>query len=176
MSPSTTEPPSAPAAGARALLGDVLVRTMKLLQSLKHHAPRAHPEIDPMAFPVLFTLSCQPLRLSELADKVYADVSTMSRQVAHLVGLGLVERLPDPEDGRAHTLSVTPAGAELLTSLRASRETWLRSLLDDWSESDLAAFTAYLERFADAVERSRSGPATAAPVEPPTAPSNQEAS
>jgi len=150
--PALTSPPDP---GAGMLLGDALVRTMKLLHAMKQYAPRAHPDVDPMAYPVLFTLSVQPLRLSDLAERVYADVSTMSRQVTHLVGLGLVDRLPDPEDGRAHRLTLTDEGIQLLADLRASRETWIRGHLEGWSESDIRTFAGYLERFADAVAHSR---------------------
>jgi len=105
----------------QATFGDNLVRAVKLVHSMRHDAPRPHPEVDPLAYPVLFTLWCQPRRVSDLADKVYADISTVSRQVTHLVGLGLIERLPDPEDGRAHLLTLTPAGIALLTTLRQDR-------------------------------------------------------
>ncbi len=169
MSETTAGSPATPDAAPQAMLGDALVRTMKLLQSMKHHAPRAHPEVDPMAYPVLFTLSCRPSRLSELADKVYADVSTMSRQVTHLVGLGMIDRLPDPDDGRAQLLTVTDAGVQLLDDLRRGRETWLRGLLEGWSEPDVRTFTDYLQRFADAVERSRGAlPHEAAATSPST--------
>ena len=119
MTDTTREPPRR-ARTPQVTFGDTLVRTMKLLSTMKHHTPRAHPEVDPIAYPILFNLWCQPVRVSELAEKVYADVSTVSRQVTHLVGLGLIERVPDPEDGRAHSLSLTEAGATLLIDRAAA--------------------------------------------------------
>ncbi len=55
-----------------------------------------------------------PVRLSELAEKMQADPSTISRQVATLVKDGYVERRADPVDGRASLLVVTDRGAAAL--------------------------------------------------------------
>jgi len=162
----TSSRAAAASADPRVAFGDALVRTMRLLQAHKQHAPRVHPDVDPMSFPLLFRLSCQPHRVSDLADRLYADVSTVSRQVTHLAGLGLIERVPDPEDGRAHLLSLTDAGATLLVDLRRSRDAWLASLLEGWSDTDVADFAAYLQRFADAVDRSRAGLAHEAGIAP----------
>ncbi|MFC7655700.1 MarR family winged helix-turn-helix transcriptional regulator [Pseudonocardia benzenivorans] len=51
-----------------------------------------------------------PYRSRALADAVHSDPSTVSRQVAHLVRLGLVERVTDPDDGRAVLLVATDEG------------------------------------------------------------------
>ena len=158
-------------------LGDNLVRVIKLVHHIRSEAPRPHPDVDPLAYPVMFTLWHAPRRVSDLADKVYADVSTVSRQVTHLVGLGLVERLSDPEDGRAHLAALTDAGVDLLTSLRRSRNEWLLGLLEGWTNDDIQTFSDYLERFADAVEHSRTAPAHEAAGEAATStPSTQEVS
>ncbi len=173
----TTEQATEASTDPRVAFGDALVRTMRLLQAHKQHAPRVHPDVDPMSFPLLFRLSCRPHRVSDLADRLYADVSTVSRQVTHLAGLGLIERVPDPEDGRAHLLSLTETGATLLVELRRSRDAWLSSLLEGWSDRDVADFADYLQRFADAVDRSRVGLAHEAGVAPATpAPNPQDAS
>ena len=43
-----------------ALLGDDLVRVMKLLHLVRQQAPRQHPQVDPMAYPLLFNLKVRP--------------------------------------------------------------------------------------------------------------------
>jgi DNA-binding MarR family transcriptional regulator len=134
--------------------GDELLRVTKLLQVARMRAPRAHPQVDPMAYPLLFHLARRPLRVSALAELVHSDVSTVSRQVSTLVDLGLVSRGPDPDDGRAQALSVTPQGTELLTAIRRGRDQWLARLLTDWSADDLRDFTAHLARFAHDLETS----------------------
>ena len=75
----------------------------------------------------------------------------MSRQVSHLTGLGLLAKVPDPADGRAQLVALTDEGAALLDELVARREAWFADLLGDWSEGDISAFIAYVDRFCDAV-------------------------
>jgi DNA-binding MarR family transcriptional regulator len=137
-----------------ASFGDELLRVTKLLQVARMRAPRAHPQVDPMAYPLLFHLARRPRRVSALAELVHSDVSTVSRQVSTLVDLGLVSRGPDPDDGRAQALSVTPEGTELLTAIRHGRDQWLARLVADWSEDEVRDFTTHLARFAGALETS----------------------
>lgn len=135
-----------------AVLGDELVRVTKLLHVAKAQAPRKHPQVDPMAYPLLFNLTREPMRVSALADAVHVDVSTVSRQVSTLVDLGLVERGPDPDDRRAQALSVTEEGEALMLAIREGRERWLRELLAEWSDDDVRQFSDHLARFASDLE------------------------
>src|SRR3954449_2314398 len=61
------------------------------------------------------------LRCSALAARTGVDVSVASRQVAVLERSGYVERRPDPVDGRASLLRVTPAGLAALDAARSLR-------------------------------------------------------
>ncbi len=131
-----------------ATLGDELVRVTRLLHVAKAQAPRRHPQVDPMAYPLLFNLKRRPMRVSALAEAAHVDVSTVSRQVSTLVELGLVERGPDPDDGRAQALSVTDEGEALLVAIRDGRDRWLQQLLTDWSDDDVRLFSDHLARFA----------------------------
>lgn len=135
-----------------ATLGDELVRVSRLLHVAKAQAPRKHPQVDPMAYPLLFNLKREPMRVSALADAVHVDVSTVSRQVSTLVELGLVERGPDPDDRRAQALSVTEEGSALLVAIREGRDRWLQDLLSDWSDDDVRTFSDQLARFASVLE------------------------
>ncbi len=135
-------------------LGDHLIRVVKLLNAHRHQAPRQHPGVDPAAYPLLFALVSGPMRLSELADRIHSDVSTVSRQVTHFVDLGLIQRAPDPTDGRAQQLGLTDEALTLLTTVQDSREQWMSRLLAGWSAVDKAAFTTLTARFADALESS----------------------
>lgn len=132
-----------------------LVRLMKLLQAMRHHAPRVHQAVDSSAYPLLFNLAAEPRRVSALADCIHSDVSTVSRQVSNLVGHGLLEKVSDPEDGRAQVVRLSDAGQELLKQIQQQRNDWFRTMLEDWSSDDAAEFARYLERFGDALEASR---------------------
>ncbi len=137
-----------------AVLGDDLIRVVKLLHHVRQQAPRQHPQVDPMAYPLLFNLKVAPLRVSALAEVLHSDVSTVSRQVSTLVDLGFVARGPDPDDRRAQALSLTDEGSALLTAIRSDRDRWLTGLLADWSDDDVASFSAHLRHFASDLEAS----------------------
>jgi len=135
-----------------------LVRVMKLFASMRQRAPKVHPGVEPASYPILFNLIAAPQRVSLLAEHVYSDISTVSRQVTTLVSHGLLEKVTDPHDGRACMVSLSSEGAELVERLKASRGEWFRHLLQDWEPADAEAFGEYLERFATSVEVSKATP------------------
>src|SRR2546423_3093579 len=66
-----------------------------------------------------------PLSPSELAERERIKRPTATRIVRHLEAAGLLERVKDPDDGRASILSATPGGRELLKRLRARKTAYL---------------------------------------------------
>jgi DNA-binding MarR family transcriptional regulator len=131
------------------LLNAEVFRLARLTERV--HARRVSRETDGVeraAYMLLVTLVREgPRRLSVLADEVHSDASTVSRQVAQLVKLGLVERLPDPTDGRASTLAATEAGRQNLECKRRKRNQAYTEMLADWSADDRSRLHALLERF-----------------------------
>jgi DNA-binding MarR family transcriptional regulator len=89
-----------------------------------------------------------PLRMGQLALVLGIDNSTLTPQVQRLEQAGFIIREPDPEDGRAAVLRITPAGQQLLGRLLGSRREMLREKLLDWPESERAAAAATLSRLA----------------------------
>jgi DNA-binding MarR family transcriptional regulator len=85
-------------------------------------------------------------RCSALAERAGVDVSVASRQLAVLERSGHVERRPDPDDGRASLLRLTPAGAAALAETRALRGDWALSALADWDEGDARLLGNLLDR------------------------------
>jgi DNA-binding MarR family transcriptional regulator len=136
----------------RVAFGDALVRAMKIMAAVKQRAPRAHPDVDPIGYPLMFNLREEPRRVSDIAAALHLDVSTVSRQVSQLVAKGFDERLPDASDGRAHVLALTETGRDLLVEIRRRRNTWLEEVTSEWSAAELADFDRLLRRFADDVE------------------------
>ncbi|MFC0116157.1 MarR family winged helix-turn-helix transcriptional regulator [Kibdelosporangium aridum] len=88
-----------------------------------------------------------PVRSNALAEAVYSDPSTISRQVAALVKDGLIERRADPADGRASLLAVTDEGRALLDARHRQRSCSLARMLAHWSPDDRERFVELLERF-----------------------------
>jgi DNA-binding MarR family transcriptional regulator len=85
-------------------------------------------------------------RCSALAAGAGVDVSVASRQLAYLERSGLVERRPDPKDGRASLLRLTEAGSEALAATRALRSEWALGALAGWDEDDARQLTGLLDR------------------------------
>ncbi len=90
-----------------------------------------------------------PVRLSDLATSMELDLSTVSRQVGHLVDAGLVTRAPDPGDGRARRVALTERGAAVLEAVRAARREELRRTLAGWDAAERGALAEVLTRLAD---------------------------
>ncbi len=152
--PATAESATSLRSSPTAALGDDLIRVVKLLHHVRLQAPRRHPQVDPMVYPLLFNLLATPLRVSALAEAIHSDVSTVSRQVSSLVDLGFVTRGPDPDDGRAQALTLTAEGRDLLHGIRDDRDRWLQGLLTDWDADEIVAFTQHLRHFAADLEGS----------------------
>jgi DNA-binding MarR family transcriptional regulator len=111
-----------------------------------------------------------PRRVTDLAVMTYLDVSTVSRQVASLVQRELVERRPDPNDGRGTLLAATDAGRQAFEVYRRRREVELDRVTHDWSADERRMLVHLLERFNDGLERDQSPTRDAAPEpgRPPT--------
>ncbi|MGY1830556.1 MarR family winged helix-turn-helix transcriptional regulator [Geodermatophilus sp. SYSU D01180] len=92
-------------------------------------------------------------RCSALAVQAGVDVSVASRQVATLERAGLVERRPDPHDGRASLIRLSAAGVAALAQTRALRAEWATRALADWDEDDARRLTELLERLSDDLDR-----------------------
>lgn len=113
-----------------------------------------HPSLDYNTF-VVFLAVCdvpQGVRASDLAEGLRVHKSTISRAVAAMEKMELVQRVPDPDDGRAQLLTARPAARQQLEEFRSSSHAWLASLLADWQPAELASFAGQLGRLNDAME------------------------
>lgn len=131
-----------------------LIRLMKVMKSIRTHAPRLHPAIETAAYPIMFNLVAGPRRVSALAECVHSDVSTVSRQTSALVDHGLLEKVRDPEDGRGWLISLTSEGEDLIHRLGEQRAEWFAQLLGDWDASEVESFARSVDRLTEACERS----------------------
>ena len=110
-------------------------------------ASELHPELDGAAYGLLALLQdTGPLRASDLVARLGLDKSTVSRQVAKLVDLGLVDRAADPVDGRAHVLTPSAEGTARLSRVRVSRRARWEADMNDWPAADVARLAELLNR------------------------------
>lgn len=101
-------------------------------------------------------------RCTALAARAGVDASVASRQIAALERSGLVERRPDPADGRASLFRLTSQGAAALTEARALRSDWALGALAGWDEADGRLLSQLLERLVADLEAAQP-PGSAAP-------------
>jgi DNA-binding MarR family transcriptional regulator len=112
--------------------------------------------VDRAGYWLLVRLSSQaPVRLSELADTVELDLSTVSRQMRDLVAIGLVAKVPDPLDGRASLLSLSERGWAVLEAVSEARRQALAEVINDWSDAERTALTRGLIRLEEGLHRTR---------------------
>ena len=83
---------------------------------------------------------------------MHSDPSTISRQIGHLVKLGLVERTADPVDGRATLLAATAEGLRVFEENRRLRNEKFAEILAGWSDEDRTALAATLARLTSSIE------------------------
>ncbi len=77
-------------------------------------------------------------RQSDLARAVGIREATLVRTLGQLEHMGLVERFPNPNDGRANIMRSTQRGRALVTETEAVLSELRREILQDADDADLA--------------------------------------
>ncbi len=139
--------------GLTSTITDV-TRTTHSMRLYDAMGERAGLGIRPYLFGVLTRIEeLQPVRVSDVADQMDYDRSTVSRHVAELVSLDCVLRDQDADDGRAVILRLTPKGE---TAVSAVFEAWMEFLhgtIEDWAPDERTQFLTLLTRFRDSMEQ-----------------------
>lgn len=138
-------------------LAHELIRHARMLHVVKASVQAGAPHaLEGAEIPLLMHLVKQgPRRQGELAELAMLDASTVSRYVGQLARRGLVERRPDPVDGRAVQLVATDRGHETARAMVERRNEILRQVVAGWPDQDVRALTALLTRFNDDIEAAR---------------------
>jgi DNA-binding MarR family transcriptional regulator len=98
---------------------------------------------------VMRNLRVRPRRITELAADEHITQPGITLLVNRLQERGWLERVPDPSDGRAVLVSLTPAGEEVLDRLRAEYRALLHeemTSLEDSEVDTLAAAVTILDK------------------------------
>ncbi|MFI5776758.1 MarR family winged helix-turn-helix transcriptional regulator [Nocardia sp. NPDC051570] len=110
-------------------LGEVAAALLEVAAAMVRHLPQRQG----MSLTTMATLSRLeregPARLTALAAAEGVTQPSMTQLMQRLELRGLVERIRDPEDGRACLIAVTEAGRGLLADHRRTRDAWLTGLL-----------------------------------------------
>jgi DNA-binding MarR family transcriptional regulator len=108
--------------------------------------------LDRALFPLLVGIERRgPIGVVDLADGVGRDYTTVSRQVAKLESLGLVERQAGTTDRRVRQAIVTPKGKAMTDAVDAARERIGRTIFAAWDDREVDELLRLMRKFADAV-------------------------
>jgi len=112
-----------------------VVRTSR---RLRQEAAEGGAELTPTAGSALATVERHgPLTPSELAEFERIKRPTATRTLRVLLEAGLVDRAPDPVDGRSSLVSVNAAGRERLRRLRGRKNAYLARRMRDLPAADV---------------------------------------
>jgi DNA-binding MarR family transcriptional regulator len=129
-------------------LRDAIVRTSRQLRQ----EAAAETGLSPSATAALATINRSgPLTPSELAELERVKRPSMTRTLGCLEREGLIERTPDPADGRSFLVAVNDAGRERLVRLRRRKSAYLARRLRGLDADELETLT----RAAELLERMR---------------------
>lgn len=109
-------------------------------------------DLERALFPLLVGIERRgPIGVGELADGVGRDYTTVSRQVARLEDLGLVERRASPSDKRIREAVITARGKEATDAVDRARENVALTLFRDWSRNDFDELLRVMRMLADSM-------------------------
>lgn len=135
-----------------ATLGDLEHQLWRLLRRMRRNtAERARlvaPGLSALGYGVLDQLVRDGSgRAVEIGCQLGVDKGAVSRTVHQLLGLGLVERVSDPDDARAAVLTLTPLGRERMNEVNTQRRERFVRLMSGWTDDELSHLVATLDRY-----------------------------
>jgi DNA-binding MarR family transcriptional regulator len=149
----SVEPTTTPIKPAE-LAGQLRVALWRAARRLRHVSD---VEISPSLHAALGTVERHgPITAGQLAAHEHVRKPTMTRTIRELVDRGLIERLPDPLDGRVTWLKTTPAGTSLINHARRRTDVYLTKRLQRLSAEEretLRRAAEILEQLAERGER-----------------------
>lgn len=120
------------------LASDLYVALAHLIRALRQEVPSG--ALGPGGVSTVATLARSgPMRASALAQTEGVTAAGMTRILHRLDAAGLVTRMPDPHDGRAQLVALTPAGERLIAEGSEVRLAALRRRLGVLSGREQAA-------------------------------------
>jgi len=132
---------------------EVGVMIRRIRRVIGERARSVHPELQSSSYLMLTWLNQHGAqRSSAMAEAFGIDKGAISRQVQHLLDLGLVDRTPDPADGRATLVSVSADASVRMAEVNDDRRRWLDERLGDWPDRDVSEFLRMLASYNAALD------------------------
>ncbi|MEN2989743.1 MarR family transcriptional regulator [Tistrella sp. BH-R2-4] len=103
-------------------------------------------------FPLLVLVErLGPIGVVDLAGHVGRDHTTVSRQIARLHDLGLVERRTSAADRRSREAVITPRGKAATDLVDAARERMALALFKTWRPDDVDELVRLMRKLVDSI-------------------------
>jgi DNA-binding MarR family transcriptional regulator len=130
-----------------------LARITHLLNRARQHdriCAEAGVPVDRAAVPILRLLAdSQPLRPGDLAAQLAVEAPHITRQLHRLEAIGYVERVPDPNDRRAHRVRLTARGRKAIDRVLEAGRQYIYEALAEWSPRDRERLATLFHRMVD---------------------------
>jgi len=111
--------------------------------------------LDRALFPLLVLVErLGPIGVVELADRVGRDYTTVSRQIAKLETLGLVDRQGKATDRRVRESIITQKGKAMTDRIDEARERIGQAIFANWDSEDVTDLVRLMRRFAEDIKQS----------------------
>jgi DNA-binding MarR family transcriptional regulator len=118
--------------------------TARFAEAMRQGTTRA---FDPVRVGVLQAAAdAGPLRAGEIAERLDALPSSVTRHVRVLADAGLVTTAPDPVDRRAVLVEATETGRAELAEFLAEGDRVFAEVIADWPVEDVVTLTRLLNR------------------------------
>lgn len=109
--------------------------------------------LDRALFPLLVMVErLGPIGVVDLADRVGRDYTTVSRQVAKLETLGLVDRQENAADRRSREAVITAIGKAMTDRVDEARERMGLAIFESWPVDEVEQFVTLMQKFAEAIK------------------------
>ncbi|OIP30300.1 MAG: hypothetical protein AUK47_25470 [Deltaproteobacteria bacterium CG2_30_63_29] len=101
---------------------------------------------------LMFLFNHEPVAQSAIVAHLRTNKGATARTIRRLVDEGYVVRAPDPDDGRAYRISLTPKAHAIKGALREILRHWTHGVSKDFSEAERALVVELLGRMVLAAE------------------------
>ena len=152
MKPAINEPPALIDVAVQHALG-VVARRAKDLSLHEHLGARVGYPLEGPYYGTLARLATNgSATVSELADLLNLELSTVSRRVRVLEERRLIERASGADRRTSH-LQLTAEGQRMFNALEVGWRQMLTEVVADWEPAEVAQFASLFARFAADFER-----------------------
>jgi DNA-binding MarR family transcriptional regulator len=108
--------------------------------------------LDRALFPLLVLIErLGPIGVVDLADRVGRDYTTVSRQVAKLESLDLIDRQASVADRRVRESVIATKGKIMTDAVDGARDRIGGAILESWDVNDIDELVRLMRKFADAL-------------------------